>query len=263
MNTPAATGAGVYCGFCGSKNPPGTRFCGSCGRPLGVGAAAPATTPPRYGPATTPRLISGRLWIWFLGGGTALFLIVVMAALGVLLSPTPPALCREPCNPPPPTSPALPPPMQYTSAAYGYSLEYYLAPTVQDSKTIRWVFNGTWSYGFTAEPAQGRSAQQVAEQIKQSQFSDAAFVFQIPAAGLGYNAGYGAVYDLTISGGTGQTAHARLLLIVSVKKGLAIEMIALGPYQQQTGGHPNPAATKLPRMSGVVNSVVFPGDAPE
>jgi hypothetical protein len=209
-----------------------------------------------------PRFMSGRLWIWFLGGGTALFLIVVMASLAVILSPTPQP-CPEPCNVPPPTSLALPPPMQYTSTAYGYSLEYYSAPTVQDSKTIRWVFNGTWSYSFTAEPAQGRSAQQVAEQIKQTQFSDAAFVFQIPAAGLGYNPGYGAVYDLTISGGTGQTARARVLVIVSVKKGLAVEMVALGPYEQQTKGHPNPAGTKLPRMPGVVNSVVFPGDAPE
>jgi len=262
VSMPAPASAGVYCGSCGTKNPPGTRFCGSCGRPLVVGGAAPATAPARYGLATAPRLLSGRIWIWLLGGGTALFLIVVMASLAVLLSPTPQP-CPEPCKTPPSTSPALPPPMQYTSTAYGYSLEYYAAPTVQDSKAIRWVFNGTWSYSFTAEPAQGRSAQKVAEQIKQSQFSDAAFVFQIPAAGLGYNPGYGAVYDLTISGGTGQTAHARLLVIVSVKKGLAVEMVALGPYVQQTGGHPNPADTKLPLMPGVVNSVVFPGDAPE
>lgn len=258
-----ATAAEVFCGACGSRNPAASRFCGNCGQPIGVGARSHPGAPAQYGARTFPRLKRNRRWVWLLVLGAGGYLIVVLAALAVILAPTQTS-CQEPCLTPP-VAPALPPPQQYKSSAYGYSLEYYgAAPTVEDSKTVRWSLNGGWGYGFTGEPAQGRSAEQMVEQVQRTQYPDAVFVFQIPAAGLGYNAGYGAVYDLNVNPGTGQPAHARLILIASVKRDLAIEMIALGPYEPETKGHPNPAATWLAHMlGGVVNSVVFPGDVPK
>ena len=256
----AATPASLQCGDCGAKNPPSSRFCGNCGHALTTFRPA---IPSHDGMANLPHYKPGRRFVWFVGIAGVSYLIVVMGGLAIILQPNPPP-CEQPCPTPPPTSPALPPPLQYVSSAYGYSLEYYgQKPVVEDTKTIGWIYKGAWPYGFTAERARGRTARQVVAELQQAKYFDAAMVFQIPAAGLGYNPGYGAVYDLQVRSGTGQTAHARLILIASVKKDLAVEMIAIGLYIAETGGHANPAATPIAHVvPPLVNNVIFPGDPP-
>ena len=55
-------------------------------------------------------------------------------------------------------------------------------------------------------------------------------------------------------------------IVVAVQKGLAIEMVSVGPYvpdQGGTYGHPNPAGTPIPfLLDPLGNSITWPGQAP-
>ncbi|MBU6422403.1 MAG: S8 family serine peptidase [Chloroflexi bacterium] len=73
----------MFCGGCGASLPDGTRFCGSCGRPLG---AVPATTPKRPaagGPRPRAKLPLRGIAI----GGT--IALVVLAVIGALATGSP------------------------------------------------------------------------------------------------------------------------------------------------------------------------------
>jgi hypothetical protein len=47
----------------------------------------------------------------------------------------------------------------------------------------------------------------------------------VPDAEAGYTPGYGGVYDATVTPANRQSAHTRVIIVVAVKKGLAIRGI--------------------------------------
>ena len=284
----------VYCGQCGAANAAGTRFCGRCGRPLATTAAAAAVPvaggpqpayaaaygyPYAYAPASPAQVAAagrhktGNVWLWVLAGGGVVFFMVCMAVIAVLLAGSGPGTrtCPPTCNPPPRK---LPPPLAsdhvYTSTKYGYSLAY--SDTLLSQQGAQLAVQNDTGIGFTiksfpfavtAEPAQGRSAQQLAEAIQQKELPDATLVYPLPNAELGYNPGYGAVFDATVQSSSGQALHVRMVVEVAIKKDLAIEFWEIGPFTQTTpkDSFPNPADTPIVFVTeGLPNSVVFPGD---
>lgn len=265
----------VYCGTCGTANAAGTAFCGGCGRPLAA-AATPAyayayapATPQQYAAAQPSR---SHLLIWLLAAaGVGLFMIC-LAAIAVLFVVRPPAnpTCPPSCAPPPPRlAPPLGPQHAFSSSKYGWSLAYAdkvagnaLTIAGQSETGIQFKI-GSFPVGFEAEPASGRSAQQIAEALHQKTLPQATFVYALPGAEMGYNPGYGAVYDTTVQTANGQSLHVRMIIEVAIKKDLAIELVEIGPFQQTVpkDGFPNPADTIIVFLtSGIVNTVTFPGD---
>lgn len=241
-----------YCPNCGAPYVIGSRFCGQCARPLEQG----------------PR--SGRSFIWVGVAGALVLFMVVMGALAEMLSVgVAQRVCPPVCAPPPVTSPPLPPPLKYTSARYGYSLEYSettllksAAIDVRDDTSIGWNAQG-FPFRFTAERAGGRDSRAIADQMQRTSFPEATSVYTIPNAELGYTPGFGEVYDVTLASGTGQSIRARLVIVVAVKKNLAVEFWAVGPYQLQQESHPSPAATPLVLyFSDILNTVTWPNDPP-
>jgi hypothetical protein len=143
-------------------------------------------------------------------------------------------------------------------------------PVVMTDRTIGWNFflggsTAIWPMTFTAEPADGRTAEQVVDAIQGDKFPDATIAFSIPGAGLGYNPGAGNVYDATFRTAEADSVPARLLIVASVRNGLAVYMTAIGPIDSNWGmPHPNPSETRAGNLaSALVNGVIFPGDTPK
>jgi hypothetical protein len=118
-----------------------------------------------------------------------------------------------------------------------------------------------------AEPASGRSAQQIVRALEQQERrmgQDTEWVYDVQGAEVGYTPGYGSIYRQTFTPATGPTVPMRLVIVVAVKKGLAVWGGALAPFVRDTPDvfdFPNPAQTKVVfDLDPVINSVVWPGD---
>jgi hypothetical protein len=110
-------------------------------------------------------------------------------------------------------------------------------------------------------PASGRSAQQIVRDLEQARFPDANWVYDVQGAEVGYTHGYGSINKQTFAPATGQTVPMRLVIVVAVKKGLAIAGLGLARFVPDTLDHPNPAQTGVVfDLDPVINSVVWPGD---
>src|SRR2546428_14124008 len=114
-------GAGIFCGACGKRNPPTSRFCGNCGRPIGAAAASLPRAPAQHGAGMLLGVKPSRRWVWLVGLGAGAYLVVVMAALAVIFAPTETPPCQEPCIAPPPKTPAVVAPKAYPRSPYGSS----------------------------------------------------------------------------------------------------------------------------------------------
>jgi hypothetical protein len=279
-----------FCGRCGAINPSNAPFCGKCGRPLAardssnVVSAAPATTSheqrttnnkQRTTPAGPPSKL-GSLRLWLIVGG-----VIVLASVGLGIT----AYALRPqavdCSPPkcvikPPTSHALPPEATpYTSSKYGFSIDYTLgfAPTSIDDSSVRWsgsLHDGSaFDYAFTGDSANGRSAQQVVQDIQRSKYPGAQAAYPpdgIPGADLGFTPGYGQVYDVFTSGG--RSTHERVVIIAAIQGDTAVSMVGEGPWRQpteQSDGHPNPSDVSFVGLGEYmvsVTSVRWKGEPP-
>jgi hypothetical protein len=286
------------CGVCGAPNHEQRSVCLRCGShltlPVPPGPAPWAAYTPgqpytrlpnRQMAAAVPHKSSSAL-PWLVAVGGILALVVSLAGLALVIGGGGPSGCPFPCSQPPPRGAPLLAPHTYTSKLYGYQVQYYdgsawLPPSqfrriklaVQDDKSIAWTFDATgasfapgggqWPYGFTGQAASGRSPVQVVEDYRQSKYPQAELVYQLPAAGLGYESGWGGVYDLMVRPTSGQSVHARLFLIASIKRGTAVIFEGLGPYAPPTNGQPNPSRTPLAHLfAPLLNQVIMPGDQP-
>jgi hypothetical protein len=210
-----------------------------------------------------------------LGGGVALF----MVALGITaqLSVQPSVVtCPAPCRLPPVVGPALPAPHTYTSSALGYSLDYYDLPDRQvtfkgqNAGSVQFSYNtnggGSFPITFSGEVAGGRTPRQLVDALAKAQFPSAGFVFAVPEAELGNNAGYAGIYDYQSTSATSQTEHLRVVIEAAVKNDVAVEVVAVGPYRPPnpaTDGHPNPSLTGVTfYLDPIGNTVRWKGDQP-
>jgi zinc-ribbon domain len=283
-----------FCGKCGSPHSPGAQFCPKCGNRLAPSAVATAVRPrvaaPSYpvvaqpGPAPVAGANPTRAFPWLIAGGAVAGLIAAFTVISVLIVPKP-ATCGETviCPHPSPVKLPLANPNHYESKTFHYVLEYFdqgpltddhgkaLPRSVENDTSIGWELQGTsggviYPITFTGEGANHRSAAQVVEQIQAKSYPNATLAYHIPGAEMGYNDGYGNVYDIRFAVAGGESARRRLIVIAAVKNGLAVELVSVGPFRASNYKddlHPNPANTKIVNyFDDIVNTVRFPGDPP-
>jgi len=211
----------------------------------------------------------------WIGSIITLFILSLIFQFISSLLQASPISCGPPgCSLPPASHGPLTAPDRYTSRSYGYSLDYSttnIKPAQITKSSIAWqgqLSDGSQvSWSFVGTPAGGRTPQQIVTAAQQAKFPDAQLVYVVPDASLGYNLGYGAVYDVTVSPGDGSSEHDRFIVYSAVRNGLAVVMTGLGPYQQSSpknSAQPNPAGTPLVQLGDFdenVNTVTFPGQS--
>jgi hypothetical protein len=211
---------------------------------------------------------------WF-GGVLGLILLSILFNIISNLEQSGPVSCVPPqCTLPPPRHGPLHATSRYTSSQYGFSVDYStgnIQPSQTTASSIAWdgqlsdSSEVTWSISGT--PANGRSAQQIVQSTQSASYSDAQLAYTIPDASLGYNPGYGAVYDVTVSPASGESEHDRLVVMAATRGKLALVLVGLGPYESAGPGsdpQPNPADTPLVELGDFeenINSITFPGQA--
>jgi hypothetical protein len=205
----------------------------------------------------------------------ALFLFILSLLfqfIAALLQPSPVSCGPPQCTLPPARHGPVAAPKRYTSSRYGFSLNYSttnIKPSQTTDSSIVWqgqLSDGSQlSWSVSGTPANGRSPQQIVQSTQSANFADAQQDYVIPGASLGYNRGYGAVYDVTVSPGDGSSEHDRLLVYAVTRNGLAVVMTGLGPYQHSSpsnSSQPNPAETPLVELGDFeenINTVTWPG----
>lgn len=118
-----------------------------------------------------------------------------------------------------------------------------------------------------SQPAQGRDARRVAEDLLAQMFPDAVKSYELPNAIVGYEPGYGEVADDWPKGTAADSQRLRVIIVVAVKNDLALVAGAVGPFHQfgpEDGpGPPSPANLDIAKdMGKYVNSFMWRGDPP-
>jgi hypothetical protein len=190
------------------------------------------------------------LRLWLIAGAAVVAVAVALGIAAYALRPQP-SPCTGPQCTHPPTSKPLAAEGTYTSGALGFSVDFSkdFAPTSTSDSSVDWsgqLSDGTpFDYSFTGDNANGRSAEQVVQDVLQSKFPEAKAAYPaagVPGAELGYTPGYGQVYDVFVN--SGQSTHERVIIIAAVQGNVAVTMVGEGPWRQWTESlddHPNPA----------------------
>jgi hypothetical protein len=224
---------------------------------------------------TTMHRQSGGFLRWLLSGGGLFLLMLIFQVYSRSQQPSPVSCAPPACVIPPPQQKPLSPPHRFTSSKYGFSLEYStenISPAQTTATSISWdaqLNDGSEvSWTILGGSPGGKSASQIVDDVQSRNFPDAQPAYSIPGASVGYTPGTGRVYDVSIAPANGQAVHDRLVVIASIKKGLAVVVAGYGPYEQSsphTSGHPNPAETPLVHLGDfqeAAMSVTWPGDRP-
>jgi len=219
------------------------------------------------------RTPSSRAIAWGLAIGLVVAAVIIGGIIVVLAWQKPDPCAGEICGEPP-ISPPRGDPDPYTSPAHGYALDAtgfcsIITVSERTDAAIRWNLRfddlavKDWPTEVRGEVAAGRSAQVIVEQEASTRYAGATFVYSIPLAEIGFQRGYGAIYDLNVGAGNATPIHARAIVMASVKGDLAIILSSLGPWTDRRLGHPNPASTVTPIcFSAILTSVTWPGEPP-
>ncbi|TGD84096.1 zinc ribbon domain-containing protein [Mycolicibacterium sp. CH28] len=203
--------------------------------------------------------------------------IAVIAAplIGLSASIAEPAVlynCPPDCGRPPSGTPVASLP-RFTAPGGEFSVSY---PAAGSSYDITFDTNGvralyTGGDGGTlklwGQPADGRSAQEIATTFLAERYPNKRTAYQIPNAMVGYQHGYGEVADIWPQDGDASYQHLRLVILVAVKNDYALLAGAIGPYRQfgpNFGpGRPSGANLELAiDLDKYVNSFAWRGDPP-
>lgn len=267
---------------------PGMAFCPACGLAT---SATPRRVPPtpreavwepgHYPPAGSHALqglrksaSAGRSW-----AAAGSLIVVAMIALGItalVTAPSTAAACRVFCHRPPPPcfgvscsrafgASSVTGQNVYTSSTYGFSLSYPpdLPPTRSDNSSVGWDLqnsDGQYEVDVVSGSTKGRSAQEIALDIQQGNFPDYQQVYDVPGAEIGYQEGYGSVWELQVLPLFGQSEDTRLLIMTAEQNGVAIALAADGPAVSPDSGHPDPSGLPLGSFADdLANSVHWHG----
>jgi hypothetical protein len=155
----------------------------------------------------------------------------------------------------------------YTSSKYGYSVEYtQFAPSSKDSTSAEWDLNtdsGQYTVVVTAANVTGKSPRQIVGDVVNNNFSDYSRLYDVPGAEVGYTAGAGSVYDNQVAPFFGSASDSRLVVLVAVKKGLAIAVVGSGDAAQSQSNQPDPSGLPVSSfVDDLTNATRWPGEPP-
>ena len=197
---------------------------------------------------------------------TAMFAIsVIFIGLPALtVKPLPRYACPPDCGTPPSGEPVSTNP-RYTVPGGQFSVAYpaagsaYVVTTDDAGVTAKWMAGDGGEMRLTGEPANGRSAQDVAKAFLAAKFPTANKAYEIPNALVGFEPGYGEVADVFPLNLETSSVRMRAVVIVAVKDGEALIASAFGPFHQfgpHFGpGRPSPANLQIAEDFGkFVNS---------
>ena len=193
----------------------------------------------------------------------------VTVAAGVTASvlatpPRPRYTCPPDCGRPPIAEPIDINP-RFVSADGEFSVQYpgpgslYKATLYPDWIELEYVGGDTGLLDLWGESADKRTAKQVIDKMIADYYPDATLDYEIPNAMVGYEPGYGAVFDDYPQDSSGEFTRLRIVALSAVKNDYALVATAVGPYHEFTPdfgtGHPSGVNLQLAMdMGKYVNS---------
>lgn len=204
------------------------------GEPVVVdGVAVP---PGRYAARGTSR---ARLLptLGLLGAGLGAWM-VVLAVWDHLVTDASTYVCPPDCGRPP-AAVAVANMPRYVSADGAFSVAYpvpgdaYTVSMQPDGVTARLNAGDGGVMRFFGEPADGRVARQVVNQLIQEQYPNAAIAYELPNTTVGYQLGYGVVANFQPPG-ISTRFETRVIIMAAVKNDLALIAVAEGPFRRFT-----------------------------
>jgi hypothetical protein len=205
----------------------------------------------------------------------ALWVAGLMAALMVLnfidtrVTDAPVYACPPDCGRPPTALPVSTNPV-FTAPGGEFSVSYpapgvtYDVTIQDDGVTAKWLLGDGGTLRLFGQPAEGRDATVVVQQVLADAFPDSVLSYELPNATVGYQNGYGVVADFPQPAGE----SLRVIVIAAVKNDLALVAAAEGPFRQFTQeygpGPPSPANVQIAQdMGKYVTSFSWRGDPPK
>ena len=160
---------------------------------------------------------------------------------------------------------------RYTSPDGAFTVSYpapgsaYRIDTAKSGVTATYTGGDGGVMQLFSEPANGRSARDVAMAILKRTYPDAKVSYEVPNAMVGYQPGYGVVADDWPQGSSSSYARVRILLMTGVKNDVALVAFGTGPYHAfgPDFGPGQPSAVNLEiaqDMGKYVNSFHWKGD---
>jgi hypothetical protein len=230
------------------------------------GVAVPARRYTAEGfPRARYRLVIGLLALG-LGIGFA-----VIAGWDALVKDAATYRCPPDCGRPPNALPVANSP-RFVSPDGQYSVDHPLAAppyevtTGADGVTARWTGGDGGVLRLFSQPAQGRVARQVVEQLLAKQYPGATVAYTLPNTMVGYQLGHGVVANFQ-KPGLATKFDMRVIVLAAVKNDLALIALAEGPFRRFSPdfgpGPPSAANLEIAMDLGkYVDSFRWKGDPP-
>ncbi len=179
--------------------------------------------------------------------------------------------CPPDCGRPPIETPVANLP-RFVAAGGEFTVAYpppesgYAVQTAANGVTARLTAGDGGLLRLFSEPANGRDARQVVEQLLAMQFPNADVAYELPNAAVGYQPGYGIVANFQPQGLSNRFDN-RAIVIAAVKNDLALVATAEGPYRRFSPevGPAQPSAANVEialDMGRYVESFSWRGDPP-
>lgn len=143
---------------------------------------------------------------------------------------------------------------------------FYDVSTGPDGVTARQITGDGGVLRLFSQPAAGRVARQVIDQLMARQYPGATVAYELPNAMVGYQVGHGVVANVQAPGLSAKF-NLRVIVIAAVKNDLALIALAEGPFRRfsQEFGPGPPSAANLEiamDMGKYVESFSWKGDPP-
>lgn len=261
------------CPRCGAPLDAGATYCGNCGTPLAATIqrtyAYPIASRQQVLAAHGPR-IGGLAWIVVAALVAGVILVGVGAGL-LLVGQGSGFSCDRPGCVAPPLAGPRPASVPYHSAAFGYDMDLSsncgtdVRTAVTNDRSVSLVIDDSWPVTVWGEAAASRTPQQIVDSVQASKHPGARRLYALPMPEVGYVLGAGDVYEISLKPASGSAVAVRVIVMVAIKKGLAIGVDSIGPLYdpKDPPGHPDPAGTLFPVCwDSITNSVTWPGDQP-
>ncbi|MGZ6780291.1 MAG: zinc ribbon domain-containing protein, partial [Mycobacterium sp.] len=212
-----------------------------------------AVTAGSYVVAPVRRTTQGRL-LTTMGAGLAVAVAAGVTVTALATPIRPRYTCPPDCGRPPIGEPIDSNP-RFVSEDGEFSVQYpspgalYKATMYPDWIALEYVGGDTGTLDLWGEPAAKRSPKQIIDKMIADYYPDASMAYEIPNAMVGYEPGYGAVYDEYPQDSSGESTRLRLVALCAVKNDYALVASAIGPYHEFTPdygtGHPSAANLAL------------------